>query len=282
MHLYPINITNFKVDGGAMFGTIPKTSWQKLYPADENNLCNWALRSLLVVYADKKILIDNGFGNKQSKDFFNKFQLNGDYSLRGSLKKYGFNFDDITDVVLTHLHYDHCGGGVKYNKDKTAYEITFKNANYWVSEQQWDTAVNPDEREADSFLNENILPMKESGQLNLVNINTELFPNFYIRLYNGHTKGQIIPFIKIKNKTLVYTADLIPSTAHIALQNIMSYDIYPSITLKEKKEFLNEAAKNNYILFFEHDLYHECCTVQETKKGIKIKDIFYLSKYFVE
>lgn len=276
MKVFPIHITNFKIDGGAMFGVVPKALWSKKYPADENNLCNWALRSLLIDTGERVILIDNGYGDKQDEKFFSHVYLNGGDGLEGALKKAGYGFDDVTDMVLTHLHTDHCGGGVKWNKDKTAYELTFKNATYWVSKPQWEWAMNANKQEKAAFLDENLLPMQESGKLKFIESNTELYPGISLRLYNGHTVGQIIPFINTGEKTLVFVADLIPSTAHIPLVWNMAYDVYPMETLKEKEEFLDEAAENNYTLFFQHDLYNECATVHKTDKGVRVKETFNL------
>jgi glyoxylase-like metal-dependent hydrolase (beta-lactamase superfamily II) len=287
MKLFPVNITNFKIDGGAMFGVVPKVLWEKQYPADENNLCNWALRSLLIDNGERVVLIDNGFGNKQSEKFISRFYLNNYAGLEKALAEHGYKPSDITDMVLTHLHYDHCGGGVKYNEDKTAYELTFPNAQYWVGKKQWETAMNPNKREKDSFLEENLVLMMNSGSLNLIEGDTELFPGFSVRVYNGHTLGQLIPFITFKDRgekdsTLVFVADLLPSVAHIPLSWIMSYDVLPMVTLKEKEEFLKEAEEKNYVLFFQHDLYHECCNLTKTPKGIRAKDKFLLREMFSE
>ncbi|MDO9528850.1 MAG: MBL fold metallo-hydrolase [Syntrophales bacterium] len=282
MKLYPIETGTFKLDGGVMFGFIPKALWQKIYPADENNLCKWAMRCLLVVDRDQKILIDNGIGDKQDKKFFSYYYLNGNNTLLSSLGKYGFSADDITDVVLTHLHFDHCGGGVKYNRDRRRLELVFKNATYWSSKQQWDLAVNSNRMEQASFLKENILPMGDSGHLKLIDRDSILFPDFSVKLFNGHTHGQIIPFINYRGETVVFTGDLLPSTAHIPLPYIMSYDVRPLISLEEKEIFLNEAVENNYILFFPHDLYNECCTVHKTGKEITVKETFLLKDRFGE
>ncbi len=276
MKLFPIHITNFKIDGGAMFGVVPKVLWQSKYPADEDNLCNWALRSLLIDTGERVILIDNGYGDKQDKKFFSHVYLNGGDGLEGALKKHGYSFDDITDMVLTHLHSDHCGGGVKFNDDRTGYELTFKHATYWISKPHWEWAMNPNKQEGASFLKENLLPMLESGKLKFIEENTELYPGINLRLYNGHTVGQIIPFINTGKKTVVFVADLIPSTAHIPLVWNMAYDIRPMDMLQEKEDFLNEAAEKNYTLFFQHDLYFECCTVYQTEKGVRVKDTFKL------
>jgi glyoxylase-like metal-dependent hydrolase (beta-lactamase superfamily II) len=274
MELYPINTGNLKLDGGAMFGVVPKVIWGKVYPSDENNLCNWAMRCLLVVEGDRKILIDCGIGNKQSEKFFANYHLNGEDSLDGSLAALGFTVDDITDVILTHLHFDHAGGAVRWNDDRTDYEVTFKNATYYTSRQQWEWATSPNNREKASFLKENILPIRENGRLELIEGDRELFPNVEVRIFNGHTEGQVIPLIRYNGKTVVFMADLLPSAAHIPLPWVMSYDTRPLITLTEKEAFLGEAAQNGYILFLEHDLYRECCTVEATEKGIRLKEAF--------
>ena len=276
MKLFPIHISNFKIDGGSMFGVVPKVLWQSKYPADENNLCNWALRSLLIDTGDRVILIDNGHGDKQGKKFFSHVHLNGGDGLEGALQKNGFSLDNVTDVILTHLHADHCGGGVKYNTDRTGFEMVFKNATYWVSKPHWEWAMNPNKQEGAAFLEENIMPMLESGQLKFIEKDIALYPGINIRLYNGHTVGQIIPFINTGEKTYVFMADLIPSTAHIPLVWNMAYDVRPMDMIQEKEDFLNEAAENNYILFFQHDLYNECASVQKTEKGVRLKETFTL------
>jgi len=281
MKLYPINTGNLKLDGGAMFGVVPKVMWQKLYPADENNLCNWSMRCLLVDYGDRKVLIDNGMGDKQSEKFFKHYYPNGDDTLEKSLAKYGFSCDDITDVVITHLHFDHAGGGVKYD-EKGELALTFKNAKYWVSKKQWDWAENANRRERASFLSENIFPMRNLGALQLIEEETELFPGFTAKMFDGHTDGQIIPHIEYKGKTICFMADLLPSTAHIPMPYVMSYDTRPLLTLEDKKRFYKDAIENDYILFFEHDIYNECCNLQETEKGVRVKDTFSLSEYFGE
>ncbi|OFX24888.1 MAG: MBL fold metallo-hydrolase [Bacteroidetes bacterium GWA2_31_9] len=278
MKLLAINTGNLKLDGGAMFSVVPKVIWNKLYPADENNLCNWSMRCLLVDTGDRRILIDSGMGNKQSDKFFGYYYPNGDYSLESSLAEHGYTTDDITDNVITHLHFDHCGGSIKYNEDKTQLIPTFKNANFWVSRQQWELALNPNKREKASFLKENILPMQESGKLKLVDNNTELFSDFKVKIFTGHTDGQMIPYIKYKERTIIFMADLIPSVAHLPIPFLMSYDIKPLELMKEKEEFLNEAAKNNSILFFEHDLYHECCSLKITDKGVRENETFNLEE----
>ena len=280
MKLFPVHISDFKLDGGAMFGVVPKILWQTTYPCDENNYCNWALRSLLFDNGKQRIMVDNGYGDKQDEKFFSFVHLHGGLGLEGALGKYGYKPEDITDMVISHLHYDHCGGGVKNNSTGTGFEMVFPNATYWVSKQQWEWAKNPNKREATAYLEENILPMQESGQLKFIEDNIELYPGFNIRLYDGHTAGQIIPFISYQGKTVVYMADLIPSSDHINLAWNMSYDVQPLITLIEKEEFLEEAYKNDYILFFEHDAYNECCTIEKTKKGYRVKETFTLEEYF--
>ena len=272
MKLHVINTGNLKLDGGAMFGVVPKVMWSKLYPCDENNLCNWSMRCLLVEDGDRKVLIDCGIGDKQSEKFFSNYYLNGDDSLSGSLAAVGFTMDDITDVILTHLHFDHCGGAVKWNPEHTDLIPAFKNATYWTSRQQWEWATNPNNREKASFLKENILPIQEKGKLNLVENETEILPGISIRLFFGHTEGQAIPMIKYGDRTVVYMADLLPSAAHIPLPYVMSYDTRPLITLEEKEIFMKEAAENGYILFLEHDINNECCTVQLTEKGVRVKE----------
>lgn len=276
MQLYSIPTGNLKLDGGAMFGVVPKVLWSKKYPADENNLINLAMRCLLVVDGDRKILIDNGIGDKQDEKFLKHYYLNGDDTLEKSLAKYGFTKDDITDMVLTHLHFDHTGGSIEWNEDKSKLIPSFKNATYWVSKAQWEWATKPNKREKASFLGENILPIEESGQLKVVEEEGEIFPNFSVKLFNGHTDGQIIPHINYKGRTLVYMADLLPSTAHVPLPWVMAYDTRPLITLKEKEAFYKDALKHDFVLFFEHDVYHECCTLEATERGPKVKETFLL------
>ena len=259
-----------------MFGVVPKSLWQKVYPSDENNLCNWAMRCLLVIDGNRKILIDNGIGDKQNEDFLRHYYLNGDDTLEKSLAKFGYTPDDITDMILTHLHFDHCGGSIKYSADKTNFELAFKNATYWASKQQYEWAINPNRREGASFLKENILPIEQSGHLKLVEKDTEIFSGIKLELFHGHTEGQIIPVIKTNGKTIAFMADLLPSTAHIPMPWVMAYDTKPLFTFKDKERFYKEAIEGDYILFFEHDIYHECCTIQETKKGVRVKETFKL------
>ena len=268
MKLYPIETGNFMLDGGAMFGVIPKSIWQKWYPCNEKNLCNLAMRCLLVDDGKYKILIDTGIGNKQDNKFFGYYYLNGDQSLAESLKTINIHPDEITHVILTHLHFDHCGGAVTMNHTG-AYVPVFKNARHIISRKQWDLANNPNKRERPSYKKENFLPLQEYGLVDLIDSKTELIPNIRLELFNGHTSGQIIPFIRDKNKTLVFTADLIPLMPIIPAQYVCGYDTMPLETIKEKERFLQEAMENECILFFEHDLYHECCNLKMTEKGIR-------------
>ncbi len=276
MQLHVIETGNLKLDGGAMFGVVPKSIWSQVYPSDENNLCNWAMRCLLVINGDKKILIDNGIGDKQDEKFLKHYYLNGDASLDKSLESLGLTSDDITDMVLTHLHFDHCGGSIKKIAEGH-YIPAFKNATYWISRPQWDWATQPNRREKASFLKENIFPIHESGQLKLVEQEGEILPGISVKFYNGHTDGQMIPFIKKEDKTIVFMADLLPSAAHVPLPYIMAYDTRPLVTLNDKEVFFKEAVAGNYILFLEHDLYNECCTLIETEKGTRVRETFRLT-----
>ena len=277
MNLHVINTGFFKLDGGAMFGVVPKSLWQRANPPDDNNMCSWALRCLLIEDGDKLILIDNGIGNKQSEKFFSYYYMHGEDSLEKSLNKAGFSPDDITDAFLTHLHFDHCGGSLKYNGSKI--ELTFKNATYWSNEAHWQWATHPNAREKASFLKENILPIEESGHLKFTRINGEskgLDGPFKIFFADGHTEKMMIPLILYKDKTIAYMADLIPSAAHIPIAYVMGYDVRPLQTMKEKEIFLNKAVEEEYILFFEHDPVIECCTLQQTEKGVRVKETFHL------
>ena len=262
-----------------MFGVVPKSIWNKLNPSDENNLCNWAMRCLLIEDGNKLILVDNGLGNKQDAKFFSHYYLNGDDSLDKSLSNHGFSRNDITDVFLTHLHFDHCGGSVEKQGDKLV--PAFKNATYWSNEKHWKWATEPNEREKASFLKENILPIQESGQLKFVDTSSAVVPfmnNIQVRFVSGHTEAMMLPQINYNGKTLVYMADLIPSLGHLPIPYVMAYDMYPLTTLQEKKSFLKEAIEKDYILFFEHDLQNECCSLQHTERGIRQKDLFKLSE----
>jgi glyoxylase-like metal-dependent hydrolase (beta-lactamase superfamily II) len=284
MKLHSIPTGNFKLDGGAMFGVVPKTIWQKLQPADESNLCSWAMRCLLIEDGNQLILIDNGIGNKQDAKFMGHYHLHGTDSLDQSLAKLGFNRQDITDVVLTHLHFDHCGGSVIRTGDDT-YAPAFKNAHYWSNARHWEWATKPNDREKASFLKENILPIEASGQLKWVNgteesiVQTDIHSKIQIRFVHGHTDAQMLPQIQYRDKTIVFMADLLPSISHLPLPYVMAYDMFPLQTLTEKKLFLQEAVDNNYILFFEHDPIHECCTLTHTEKGIRAKETFKLNEW---
>ena len=278
MNLYTIETGLFKLDGGAMFGVVPKSIWQKLNPPDENNMCTWAMRCLLIQDENRLILIDNGMGNKQDAKFFGHYYLHGEDSIDRSLATHDFSKDDVTDVFLTHLHFDHCGGSIIRQGDKLI--PAFKNAIYWSNEQHWNWAVHPNDREKASFLKDNIFPIQESGQLKFIATGdiVSFTDNMKIRFAYGHTDAMMFPQISYKNKTIIYMADLLPSAAHIPLPYIMAYDMFPLKTLLEKKEFLKEASENDYILYFEHDPKIECCTLQITERGVRVKDIFKLSE----
>ena len=279
MKLYPIETGNFKLDGGAMFGVVPKTIWNKTNPADANNLIDIAARCLLIEEGNRLILIDTGMGNKQSEKFFGYYSLWGSHSMDKSLTKHGFHRDDITDVFMTHLHFDHCGGSVIWNADKTGYELAFKNAKYWSNENHWEWATKPNPREKASFLSENILPMQESWQLNFIKraegdflAQSEL--GFGIFFADGHTEKQMIPHIQYKDKTIVFCADLLATAGHIPIPYVMGYDTRPLLTMPEKQKFMTAAANNNYYLFLEHDAHNEIITVENTEKGVRLKEVF--------
>ncbi len=279
MKLYSIETGNFKLDGGGMFGVVPKTIWNKTNPADSNNLIDIAARCLLIQDVNRLILIDTGMGNKQSDKFFGYYSLWGTHSMDKSLAKYGFHRDDITDVFLTHLHFDHCGGCVQWNKSKTGYELAFKNAKYWTNESHWQWATVPNAREKASFLSENILPIQESGQLCFIkNPETDYTQKselgFGIFFVDGHTEKMMIPHIQYQDKTICFMADLIPTVGHLPLPYVMGYDTRPLLTMPEKSKFLNAAAENNYYLFMEHDAHNEIITVEKTEKGVRLKEVF--------
>ena len=280
MKLHVIDTGFFKLDGGAMFGVVPKTLWQRTNPADENNLCAWAMRCMLIEDGDRLILIDNGIGNKQDAKFFSHYYLHGDANLTSSLHKAGFTHEDVTDVFLTHLHFDHCGGGVKYKNTDGSLELTFPNATYWSNADHWEWATKPNPREKASFLKENILPMQESGHLKFVDPNAAdtPFSQFDIFYADGHTDKMMIPIIPYKGRKVAFMADLIPSTGHIPLPYVMGYDTRPLLTMEEKAAFLNMAADQDIVLYFEHDSVHQCCTVQHTEKGVRLKEAFSLSE----
>lgn len=277
MQIHTIDTGLFKLDGGAMFGVVPKSMWQKLNEPDSNNLCTWAMRCMLIESGNKLVLIDCGLGNKQSEKFFSHYQPHGEDTLDKSLEKLGFHRSDVTDVVLTHLHFDHCGGAIERVGEKLL--PVFTNAVYWSNEAHWAWATQPNAREKASFLSENILPIQESGQLKFVTANERpILPDLYFKTVNGHTESMLIPHIEWKEKTIVYCADLLPSVAHLPIPYVMAYDTRPLLTLNEKKEFLEESIKQDYILFFEHDKQVECCTLKETERGVREKDIFKLSE----
>lgn len=277
MNLLTIHAGHFKLDGGAMFGVVPQSIWKKSNPPDENNMCSWATRCLLVEDGNRLILIDTGMGDKQSEKFFSYYYLHGEHSLEKSLHQAGVDFADITDVLLTHLHFDHCGGSIRYNRDRTATLPVFPNATYWSNEAHWKWATEPNDREKASFLKENILPIEESGQLAFIRDGNELGGNIHIELVSGHTESMMIPHIRYKGKTVVFCADLLPSVGHLPIPYIMAYDTRPLLTLQEKKQFLEKAVENEYVLFFEHDPVNECVTLHRTARGVREKDILNLN-----
>lgn len=285
MKIYPIETTNFKLDGGAMFGVVPKTIWQRTNPADSNNLIDMSIRCMLIEDGNRLTLIDAGLGNKQSEKFYSHYHLYGDFTLETSLQKIGFHKNDITDVFLTHLHFDHCGGSIQFNKDKTSFEPAFKNATFWSNKDHWQWATVPNKREKASFLKENINPIAESGQLKMIEIpKTDFLTNsaagFDVLFVDGHTDKQMIPHIQYQGKTIVYAADLLPTIGHIPLPYVMGYDTRPLLTMDEKEKFLQLAAQNEYYIFFEHDPVNELCTVQQTEKGFQLKEIFKFNDVF--
>ena len=278
MQVYSVDTGLFKLDGGAMFGVVPKVIWNKLNPADENNLCTWSMRCMLVVDEERRILIDTGMGTKQSEKFFSHYYLHGEGELMKSLNQLGFSADDITDVILTHLHFDHCGGAVNLTNEKLI--PAFPKATYWSTAKHWEWAINPNNREKASFLKENFVPLQEHGQLKFIEEKegelTQFSNNIDILFAHGHTQSMMLPLIKFKGKTICYMADLIPSSMHVPLPYVMGYDMFPMTTLIEKEIFLKKACQENYILFFEHDPAGECCTVELTEKGYKRKEVFNL------
>ena len=285
MKIYPIEAGNFKLDGGAMFGVVPKTIWNKTNPADENNMIDIAATCLLVEDGDRLILIDTGMGDKQNEKFFGYYYRWGDDNIDRSLKKHGFHRDDITDVFMTHLHFDHCGGSIQWNKDRTGYEPAFKNATFWSNEEHWEWATNPNAREKASFLKENILPMQESGQLKFITRQGEAFQSsselgFGILFVDGHTDKQMIPHLKYKGKTLVFMADLLPTAGHVPLPFVMGYDTRPLLTLPEKQTFMERAAKEDFLLFLEHDAHNEIISVKETEKGVRLNEVYTFNELF--
>lgn len=269
MNIYTIDTGFFKLDGGAMFGVVPKSIWQKLNTPDEKNLCTWAMRCLLIEEGNKLALVDCGLGNKQNEKFFSHYEPHGEATLEQSLRQKGFSPDDVTDVLLTHLHFDHCGGAIKMEGER--YVPAFKNATYWSEAAHWQWATHPNDREKASFLRENILPIEQSGQLRFLKKGDAVFPGFDFMLSNGHTEAMVLPQIRYKDKTLVYVADMIPSSAHVPVPYVMGYDVRPLVTMEEKKKFLTEACEKGYVLFFEHDPVVECCTLQMTERGVRVE-----------
>lgn len=285
MQLYLIETGNFKLDGGAMFGVVPKAIWQRTNPSDANNLIDIAARSLLIEDGNRLILIDTGMGAKQSDKFYGYYNRWGDFTLDSSLAKQGFHRDDITDVFMTHLHFDHCGGSIQWNKDRTGYEPAFKNATFWTDESHWNWAINPNVREKASFMKENLLPMQESGQLKFISRSDKTFLEncelgFDILFTDGHTEKQMIPHINYKNKTLVFAADLVPTVGHIPVPYCTGYDTRPLLTMQEKNSFMNTAVEKGHYLFFEHDAYNEICNLQPTEKGVRLKETYSFDEVF--
>ena len=286
MKLYPIESGNFKLDGGAMFGVVPKTIWTRTNPADENNLIDMAARCLLIEDGDRLILIDTGMGEKQSEKFFGYYYRWGEHSIDRSLKKHGFHRDDITDVFMTHLHFDHCGGSIQWNKNRTGYEPAFKNARFWSNKEHWQWATQPNPREKSSFFKENIIPMEQSGKLHFLERNgienfiSNDYLGFGVLFVDGHTDKQMIPHIVYKGKTIVFVADLLPTAGHIPLPYVMGYDTRPLLTMGEKEAFMNKAADEEYYLFLEHDAHNEIITVKHTEKGVRLDNTFTFNELF--
>ncbi|HSJ11218.1 MAG TPA: MBL fold metallo-hydrolase [Gillisia sp.] len=286
MNLYPIEAGNFKLDGGAMFGVVPKTIWNRTNPADENNLIDMAARCLLIEDGEKLILIDTGMGDKQSEKFYGYYNLWGDESIDKSLKKYGFHRDEITDIFMTHLHFDHCGGSIQWNKERTGYEPAFKNARFWSNKDHWEWAVKPNPREKASFLRENIIPMEQSGKLHFLekepgqNFLQSTNLGFGVLFVDGHTDKQMIPHIHYKGKTMVFMADLLPTAGHVPLPYVMGYDTRPLLTMGEKESFLNKAADEKYYLILEHDAHNQIITVKHTEKGVRLDQTFSFNELF--
>ena len=285
MKLYPIEAGNFKLDGGATFGVVPKSLWHRTNPADNNNLIDIAARCLLVEDGSRLILIDTGMGDKQTDKFYSYYHLWGDDSIDNSLASFGFHRNDITDVFMTHLHFDHCGGTIQYNKDRTVLEPAFKNATFWSNKDHWTWATQPNRREKASFLKENILPMEESGQLKFTSLpDNSILKNsgfgFDIFFANGHTDKQMIPIINYKGKKICFMADLLPTAGHLPIPFVMGYDTRPLLTLDEKEQFLNLAANNNYYLFLEHDAHNPIITVKQTEKGVRLNEVFACENIF--
>ena len=285
LKIYPIETGRIKLDGGAMFGVVPKSIWQRTNPADANNKIDISLRCLLIEDEEQLILIDTGIGNKQSESFFAHFDVSREFSLERSLANHGFHKDDITDVFLTHLHFDHCGGAVEWDAAKKVYQPAFKNARFWSNQDHWKWATKPNPREKASFLSENILPVQESGQLNFIEVNGENYLKntalgFDVFTMDGHTEKQMLPHIRYRGKTIVFMADLLPTIGHIPLPYVMSYDTRPLLTMQEKERFLQEAVAQEYLLFLQHDASNELCTIKQTEKGFRLKETFSFTDHF--
>ncbi len=284
MKIYPINTGNFKLDGGAMFGVVPKSLWSRTNVPDANNMCSWSMRCMLIEDGDKLILIDTGIGDKQSEKFFSYYYMFGDDSLQKSIESLGFGLGEITDVILTHLHFDHCGGAIIKNHSKDRYEPFFPNATFWSNEKHWKWATEPNAREKASFLKENILPIQESGQLKFIDrvgdFSKGIIPEMEFFFADGHTESQMIPIINYKGKKVAFMADLLPSVGHIPLPYVMGYDTRPLLTLSEKKSFLTKAAEEEMVLFLEHDFDNECCTLKMTEKGVRLNEAFSFNSLF--
>jgi glyoxylase-like metal-dependent hydrolase (beta-lactamase superfamily II) len=278
MKLTTVNAESWKLDGGATFGLVPKTIWNKDYPADELNYVNIKNRCLLIENGDRLVIIDTGLGRKQPDKFYKFKYIFGDDSLEKGFAEAGYRFEDVTDVILTHLHDDHVGGAVR-GSASAGYSLTFPNATHYVSSLQWEWAMNPNKREAGAFFKENFVPLQDAGKLKLIDGEGEHIPGIFFRIYKGHTMGQIIPVVDYNGKKLVYMADLIMSVAHLPMPFIPAFDIQPLVALKEKEDFLNEAVENGYYLYFEHDYYHEICTLLQTDRGVRHKDILTLKDF---
>lgn len=284
MKIYPIETGNFKLDGGAMHGVVPKSIWSRTNQPDDNNMCSWAMRCMLIEDGDKLILIDTGIGDKQSEKFFSYYYLFGEDTLQKSIENLGFGMDEITDVFLTHLHFDHCGGAIGMNAKTGRYEPRFPNATFWSNEKHWKWATEPNPREKASFLSENILPIQESGQLKYIDrmgdFTKNALPNIDVIFVDGHTESQMLPIIGYQGKKIVFTADLLPSVGHIPLPYVMGYDTRPLITMTEKERFLTQAANEEFVLFLEHDFVNECCTVTQTERGVRLAESFGFNEMF--
>jgi glyoxylase-like metal-dependent hydrolase (beta-lactamase superfamily II) len=277
MKLSVIHAGNFKLDGGAMFGVVPKSMWNPLYPADENNMIPMAMRCLLVEDGNRLILVDTGMGSKQNEKFFGHYFLHGDYSLDASLKSAGYHRDEITDVFLTHLHFDHCGGAVEWNESRSGYRPAFKNAHFWRNKEHWEWAIQPNGREKASFLKENIIPLQESGQLAFLE-GENLTENIQVIRVSGHTESMMLPLISYQGKQILYAADLLPTPVHIPNAWVMAYDTRPLLTLEEKPQILQRAANENWAVFFEHDIKTECASLEQSDRGVRLSATFLLSE----